>query len=89
MQDKLSETAQGKNIGGKTVPKRKTETVKEEHEKCNVKEDHLFVLITNERFDQVDDLSENEIVISHDLHNAWMGPLLAVLRLFNHQERKI
>ncbi len=84
IQDKLSEISQGKNVQGTTVPALSVETVRVEHEKCNVDTPHLFVVVTDHRFDHQKELAPNEIVLSHDVHGKWMGPLWALMRLHNH-----
>ncbi len=84
IQDKLSELSQGKNVSGRTVPALMLEAVRSEHEKCKVDTPHLFVVVTDHRFDEQNGLAPNEIVLSHDVHGKWMGPLWALMRLHNH-----
>jgi hypothetical protein len=88
LQEKQRERAKEKLLDGKTIPTVKIESVQEEHEKCKVDTPHLFVLITDERFDAYDQLKANEIVLPYDQHSAMMGPLLALLRRFNHSNRR-
>jgi hypothetical protein len=83
-QDKLWGNAQRNNVARHTVPALNLAMVQEEHKKCRVQNEHLFVIVTDERFDDKHMLADNEIVISHDLHDMWMGPLLALMRLYNH-----
>jgi hypothetical protein len=45
---------------------------------------HLFILITDDNFDN---LKDNEIVLSYSDHAAVMGPLMALLRKFNHSSK--
>ena len=62
--------------------------VKEEHDKCNVRTKHLFVMITDEHYEQPDLLQENEIVLSPEYDEGGMGCQLALLRLHNHVHRR-
>jgi hypothetical protein len=51
---------------------------------------HLFVLISDEEFnDKVELLQDNEIVLSGRENATAIGPLLALLRLHNHGHRAI
>lgn len=88
LQEKQRERAKEQLRGEKTVPTLKAETVREEHAKCDVSTSHLFVLITDERFDAFDELKSNEVVLPCDQHGAVMGPLLALLRRFNHSNKR-
>jgi hypothetical protein len=88
LQEKQRERAKEQVIADRTVPTLKVKTVQEEHEKCNVTTPHLFVMITDERFDAFADLAPNEVVLPYDQHGAVMGPLLALLRRFNHSNRR-
>jgi hypothetical protein len=83
-QEKQGERAKLQQIAGATVPTRCLDDVREEHEKCNVSTSHLFVFITDEDFADCNELQENEIVLSYSHHEAAWGPLLALLRKFNH-----
>jgi len=88
IQEKQGEGAKEKQLAGKTVPTFKIGDVRREHDKCNVPFRHLFVLITDKGFDAVDKLAPNELVLPYDQHGAVMGPLLALLRKFNHSNKR-
>jgi len=85
LQEKQRERAKEQMLAERTVPTLKVETVQEEHKKCDVSTPHLFVLITDEHFEDFADLKSNEVVLPYDQHGAVMGPLLALLRSFNTQ----
>tara|TARA_R110001592_G_scaffold356336_1_gene657993 strand:+ start:578 stop:1177 length:600 start_codon:yes stop_codon:yes gene_type:complete len=89
IQDKLSETQKKTESEGKGSNVTFTmTTLKKEHEKCNVEEEHLFVFITDGRFDKKDEkLSNNEIVIDKNNLKDWMGPLLALVRLARYTRK--
>jgi hypothetical protein len=91
IQDKLSETQKKTDSEGKGSNVTFTmSNKKKEHVKCNVKEGHLFVFITDGRFDDKKDdnkLSDNEIVIDKSNLKDWMGPLLALVRLARYTRK--
>jgi hypothetical protein len=84
VQEKQGEVAKRQNQKKRKVHELSIANVRAEHAKCNVKTPHLFVLVTDEDFTDHNELAENEIVVSHRDHAAVIGPLLALLRLFNH-----
>jgi hypothetical protein len=84
IQEKQKEVAKEQAHKRRKVHKLSYQSVKEEHEKCNVSTSHLFVMITDEEFASNGGLSENEIVLSSEMHSAAIGPLLALLRKHNH-----
>jgi hypothetical protein len=88
LQEKQREVAKAKAIAGKAVPSLKVANVRKEHSKCRVDTTHLFVMITDEQFNDFAYLEPNEIVLSHNEHVAVMGPLLALLRKFNHSNKR-
>ena len=88
LQEKQRERAKEQMLAERTVPTLKVVTVQEEHKKCDVSTPHLFVLITDEHFEDFADLKSNEVVLPYDQHGAVMGPLLALLRSFNHSNRR-
>ena len=88
LQEKQRERAKEQMLAERTVPTLKVVTVQEEHKKCNVSTPHLFVLITDEHFEDFADLESNEVVLPYDQHGAVMGPLLALLRSFNHSNKR-
>jgi len=84
LQEKQSEVAKLQNQKKRKVHEFFAENVRKEHAKCDVKTEHLFVLITDEDFTDNNQLEKNEIVVSHRDHASVIGPLLSLLRLFNH-----
>lgn len=84
LQEKQRENAKLQNINQKTVPTLKYEDVAAEHKKCDVETLHLFVLITDEDFKEHEKLHSNEIVVSCKEQDKLLGPLVAMLRKFNH-----
>jgi hypothetical protein len=80
----LRETATRQQLQDRTVLALSLSEVREEHEKCRVATPHLFVLVTDEDFAESAALEQNEIVVSFRRHAAVMGPLLALLRKYNH-----
>jgi len=84
LQEKQGEVAKLQNQKKRKVHEFSVANVRDEHAKCDVKTQHLFVLITDEDFTGHDQLAKNEIVVSYRDHASVIGPLLALLRLFNH-----
>ena len=87
IQEKQREVAKEQAQKKRKVPTLCYATVKEEHDKCDVSTAHLFVIITDEEFDDFASLRENEIVLSSEMHSAAIGPLLALLRKHNHAQQ--
>ena len=90
IQEKQRQGSRDQNVKGNTVPKVTLEAVQEEHEKCNVDQNHLFVMITDDGPDEEvkKKLGENELVLTNDTHEFAIGSLLALLRLYNHFQGK-
>ena len=84
IQDKQSQEAKTSLILKSTPDVMKADSVRFEHEKCQVSTDHLFVVITDRDFSDFNGLAENEIVLSHMDHKGLMGESVALLQLFNH-----
>ncbi len=87
LQEKQREKAKEQSNKKRKVPELSLEAVRKEHAKCNVSTLHLFVVITDEDFQDAAKLASNEIVLSYLHHAAAIGPLLALLRKFNHSNR--
>jgi hypothetical protein len=81
----LETTPDGKR---KRMPSFNVSRVVNEHAKCNVKTNHLFVMVTDADFTDSDKLENNEIVLPGRDHKNAIGPLLALLRLHNHFHRQ-
>ena len=83
-QEKQRKVAKQQALKRRKVPQMNYEKVKKEHEKCNVITPHLFVMITDEDFEDWTNLKENEIVLSPAMHGDAISPQLALLRKHNH-----
>ena len=86
-QEKQREVAKRQSTKKRKVPEMDYKYVKEEHDKCNVRTEHFFVLITDEHYKQWDCLQGNEIVLSPHYHEDAIGRQLALLRQHNHAHR--
>ena len=89
IQEKQVEVAKKKARNNTTVPRFGYDLVKEEHEKCDVKTPHLFIIVSDKEFKATDrdQIQSNEVVLPRTEHDKALGPLLALLRLHNHGER--
>ena len=84
IQDKQRQEAKTSLILKSTPDVMKADSVRFEHEKCQVSTGHLFVVMTDRDFLDFNSLAENEIVLSLMDHKGLMGESVALLRLFNH-----
>ena len=86
IQDKQSKEAKEQALKKKKgeVRQMTLKEVRDEHDKCKVVTSHLFVVITDKTFDDVDELGGDEIVISLSNLCPLLGPLLSALRKYNH-----
>ena len=92
IQEKQVEVAKKKARNNTTVPRFGYDLVKEEHEKCDVKTPHLFIIVSDKEDKEFkatdrDQIQSNEVVLPRTEHDKALGPLLALLRLHNHGER--
>ena len=69
-----------KNLKDKKVTYK---AVQIEHDKCRIKESHLFVYVTDEVFEEYGMLKDDELVLSPKDHPEAFGSIVAVLRLYN------
>ena len=88
LQEKRREVAKRQSAKKQKVPTASYRMVEIEHQKCDVATPHLFVLITDEDFSDQNSLKNNEIVLSYREHSSTIGPLLALLRKYNHDYRR-
>ena len=84
IQDKQSIVSRKKQIIG-DIPKAITkDLMKDEHEKCNIIGDHIFILVTDEKKrDDIDNkLKNNEVLISSENMKEVFGDILALRKLY-------
>lgn len=89
VQEKQVQVATRAARDGTTVPRFGYDSVKEEHDKCNVKTPHLFIMVSDKDFEATDrdKIKSNEVVLPRSEHGKALGPLLALLRRHNHGYR--
>ncbi|CAB9502857.1 expressed unknown protein [Seminavis robusta] len=89
VQEKQVEVAKKKAIDDTTVPSFGYDSVKEEHNKCDVETSHLFIMVSDKDFKATDrgQIQSNEIILPRNEREKALGPLLALLRRHNHAPR--
>ena len=86
IQEKQSELAKQKFLNDTAVPYFGKPLVDFEHNKCNIKTSHLFIIVSDKKFNEKDvsKIADNEIVLPMNKHKEALGPLLSLLHLHNH-----